>query len=434
MFSKSKVNGMNVTYTVHHPKHKKSILLTNISWEGNRLQISSGVSIEPKNWDKERGKIKRMEKNALQLNEYLENLSLEISKIYYEHKNMGRTISKDEFKQRVKEFINPLSRPKVKRERTFFEYFEDFIAERKPNYSERTIKHYVTTLNHLKNFKKRTGYPLSFENINDKFYSQFRNYMHNKGNAKNKSESRYNSKNCSNNTVASIIKHLKTFLHDCYKRKIIDNTDFVNHLVVGKKFGEIDTHKVALSENDLQKILEYEPPTPRLEKIKDLFLIQIYTAMRISDLHNLKPENFNMDDGIIYFYQNKTRRYIEIPIEPIKDILIKYSGFKLPKYQDPVYNRYIKELCKNAGLDSPIPIVTYYGKKRVEETFPKYQKISSHTARRTGITLLLVWGMLPEDVMYISGHTSRKSLDNYVKRSREEAKNRYKEIMRDKVL
>ena len=98
---------MNVTFTIHHPKNKTSMLLTNISWDGNRLQISSGISITPKNWNKQKGLINRMEKNAMEKNAFLKKLKTQITDFYYEKKVIGKDVTKDELKQKVKEIIKP---------------------------------------------------------------------------------------------------------------------------------------------------------------------------------------------------------------------------------------------------------------------------------------------------------------------------------------
>ncbi len=52
---------------------------------------------------------------------------------------------------------------------------------------------------------------------------------------------------------------------------------------------------------------------------------------------------------------------------------------------------------------------------------PTYKLVSCHTARRTMITLALKAGMLPKEVMKISGHRNRRSFDIYVNPSMDKA-------------
>jgi len=412
---------MNVTFTLHHPEQKTSMLLCNISWDGLRIQIGSGMSVEPKNWDKRKGVIKRIEKKSLEKNAYLENLKNELKNYFFELKAAGKTPTKDEFKNKAKSVINPNHLNRKKKTKSFFDYFEEFIEYRKTRNKRRTIQHFQTTMTHLMNFEKKTGYKISFESINEDFQHEFSKFLSTKNGEVFNKNIRNKEKNCNNNTIATIIKNLKTFLNHCYENNIIDSNSFSRDLKVGKKAGETVSQEIALNENDLKKIENYIPKTKKLEKIKDLFIIQIYTMLRVSDLMSLKKENFDTEAKLLILHQKKTNDLIRIPIDHIMDIILKYKDFNIPSYSTQKYNDYLKELGKESGIDTPVMQTDFYGNKAVEKKFKKYELITSHTARRTGITLHLKWGMLPEELMLISGHRDRKSFERYVKAVQQEA-------------
>lgn len=75
----------------------------------------------------------------------------------------------------------------------------------------------------------------------------------------------------------------------------------------------------------------------------------------------------------------------------------------------------LKEIAKLAGIVEPISQVKYSGVKRIETVKPKYFYISTHTARRTYTTLSLQKGMRAEMVMAITGHSSYKVMQGYMK-------------------
>lgn len=52
---------------------------------------------------------------------------------------------------------------------------------------------------------------------------------------------------------------------------------------------------------------------------------------------------------------------------------------------------------------------------------PKYELISSHTARRTFITRLIQRGVSPSEIMQITGHSSRDVFDKYIRIANVEA-------------
>ena len=57
----------------------------------------------------------------------------------------------------------------------------------------------------------------------------------------------------------------------------------------------------------------------------------------------------------------------------------------------------------------------YVGQKRIEITVPKYELITSHTARKTFVTNSLILGMKEMVVRNITGHKKEESFRRYVK-------------------
>jgi integrase len=78
-------------------------------------------------------------------------------------------------------------------------------------------------------------------------------------------------------------------------------------------------------------------------------------------------------------------------------------------------NEYLKEIGKLAEINENIAIVKYRGLEKVEFLEPKHNFISSHTARRTFVTLSLEKGMRPETVMSITGHKDYRTFKKYIK-------------------
>ena len=95
--------------------------------------------------------------------------------------------------------------------------------------------------------------------------------------------------------------------------------------------------------------------------------------------------------------------------------MLKNEG-RLPKlFSNQKTNEYLKELGELAGITESILIIKYRGIEKVEFLEPKYKFISSHTARRTFVTLSLEKGMRPETVMSITGHKDYKTFKKYIK-------------------
>jgi integrase len=226
-----------------------------------------------------------------------------------------------------------------------------------------------------------------------------------------------------NSSAIKILVILKTMLNQATNKGYNNDYTFLKAFAEVKKKIKVNNEDyiVALNEDEFELIQNYVPSTKKLEKVKDLFLLQIFMGVRISDLKTITLDNIDKNNKLIHIYQKKTKDYLSIPIhEKIEKILNKYPD-ELPILSDQKYNEYIKELCKAAGINQPVIKQKMYGNKIVNETNPKWKMISSHTARRTFITLSLKKGILPEYVMKVSGHKSRKSFEKYIKITRNEA-------------
>ncbi len=73
-------------------------------------------------------------------------------------------------------------------------------------------------------------------------------------------------------------------------------------------------------------------------------------------------------------------------------------------------NEYLKEFCEKAEINEPVKTVKYRGSERIEMTHKKFEVISTHTARRTFISLSLQKGMKPDVIMAITGHTTYRMM------------------------
>ncbi len=154
----------------------------------------------------------------------------------------------------------------------------------------------------------------------------------------------------------------------------------------------------------------------RLKRVRDLFVFQCFTGVRYSDIQNISREDLIGSTWRVR--TQKTHQLIEIPLNSYAlSILAKYSDYPqpLPVISNQKMNAYLKELCENAKIDEPVKVVKYQGNQRIETTHKKYEIIGTHTARRTFISLSLQKGMKPDVIMAITGHTTYRMMQRYLK-------------------
>ena len=299
------------------------------------------------------------------------------------------------------------------------------VTNRGTAYSIGTIKAIKTTTNQFKAFEKAQKRHYDFEDIDMQFYYDFMAYLQKR---------KYNI-----NTAGKIVKQLKTIMAAA-------ESDGYHHNVVYKsakfKGNRIDVDSIYLTKEDLDKIMaaDLSELDPICEKVRDIFMVGVWTAQRVSDYNNISREAIHTTkkhwieevpdpehEGetipeirtkvitYIDIVQQKTGAKVSIPCrKELIQILEKYD-YNLPHVYDQVINTQIKKIAEKAGLDEPITIETSKGGVKKLETFPKWKLVMSHTARRTGATLMFLAGIEAYDIIKITGHGDIDILKKYIK-------------------
>ena len=90
---------------------------------------------------------------------------------------------------------------------------------------------------------------------------------------------------------------------------------------------------------------------------------------------------------LILLRQGKTMNHVVIPLNDIaKKIIRKYNGGIPDGIHMNDFNKLIKGIAEDAGIDEDIIITKKRGGERKEKTYRKYELIASHTCRRSFCT------------------------------------------------
>lgn len=208
--------------------------------------------------------------------------------------------------------------------------------------------------------------------------------------------------------------------------------------------------EIYLNDTELQAL--YEMPLSGMEaQVRDVFLVGCYTCQRFSDYSALKKENFTTTSKgtkVVKLMQKKTNTNVVVPImnDNLLQIAEKYN-FNIPTVSDVILNRYIKNILKE--LSDSVPSlkltevtkltmkerskeasgeITYMRNEYGEVIKYRYDLVSSHTARRSGITNLYLTGLFDTvQMMSISGHKDERTFFEYIKLSSDEIADRIME-------
>lgn len=263
----------------------------------------------------------------------------------------------------------------------------------KKRYAKGSIKTFRFTVGFLKSFDPT----MKMQDITIETYYRFIRYCQ--------------AQDYSTNYIGSQIKNWKALGKAVGGNPIFDNPEF-------KKITE-DSFDIYLNEEELKCIYELHLSNPRYGLVRDWFILDCYTGLRVSDLIILSKHNYSK--GFISIANMKTSEKVVIPQHPyVKSIMDKYRGFP-PAVTDVEINRIIKLVAQEAGITSKVLFTITKGGKRNDHYLEKWEMCSCHTARRSFITNLLKNGVPDTIVMKLTGIKSHLTLKKYDKLGAEEA-------------
>lgn len=209
------------------------------------------------------------------------------------------------------------------------------------------------------------------------------------------------------------VSQLKTVMNEGYKLKYHRNTEFQFF-----KTRREDPDTVYLTKEEVERLWEYKPKGELDRKARDLFLLGVYSCARFSDYSRLSLDMIH--DGVIRFTQVKTSSSVMVPASPRLLSILERNGGAAPHIAQQHLNDWIKRVCKAVGINEKVEVTSSNGLRHKTEIKAKYELVSSHTARRTGITLLYMTGIPLQQVMLISGHKDQDSIRHYLRLTKEE--------------
>lgn len=397
----------HVSFVLKEPTstQKTSIILL-FRYSSGTTKIYTKQTIEPMFWDKSKQRVRQSIKvNYAKVNSILNEMESKILELYEkvledykrkpEHKELKNLFELEYFENKPQ-----FSKRKAKLLMEIFdEYEQRMISENKPKSGEK----YKQVKKNLLDFSKNRGYDIQFESLTNDFRNDFIHYL------------RFSEK-FAETTIHRKLKFIKTVLFYAIDCKYISESDFKMNL---KKFGvpDVQPDKIALTPNELAELENLDlSKNPRLDKVRDRFLIGCYTGLRFSDFMRLNKSHI-VDDKYIVIKQEKTKDVTTQPFwDEVRTLFEKYE-YELPApIKEPNFNLYIKEVCGMCESLKREQEITHFELGKLNTVYqPKYELVSSHTARRTFVTIRAQQGMSFEDIATATGHKSIKTLQGYMK-------------------
>jgi integrase len=413
---------MNYTFKLKQPNGTKESLIYFRSFfnnENKNFIYSTGEKIKPSEWDFEgrqpndlNGRSKRAEIHRsvkMQLDRY----SSFFTEIVNRYKNINEELTVDILKQRFDEKFKKIT---VKSD--FFRIYQEFLDEKENDYtgnsiSNSTLKRYKCNKNLLEDFESNCKVKMSLGKFDDKLYNKFLKYC-------------IEEKKHSANTLHRNVGLLKTFLLWALNKKYTYNNNFIAF----KKPAKFTTDEIALNYEQVELIYNYDfSDNKRLERVRDLFVFGCTTGMRFGNYSTISRSD--VDGNFIRVIDLKSKsKNLAIPLNSIsKSILEKYD-FNLPSITNQKMNEYIKEVFKKLEFTDEIKKTMKYGDELVDQKAEFWTRISSHTARRSFITIMKNKRVPDKVIMSYTGHTSLEVFNAYYRPSEDDKINYMNEVFK----
>jgi integrase len=286
---------------------------------------------------------------------------------------------------------NEMQRKVIENQNDLIALFDEYFEEKKSILKVQSHKDYTNLRKALEDFQSLNG-KINLSKIDVSTLNNFRKYL-------------LEVRKLNNNTTIKRMVILKPFIKKLIKNKFVKPIDWEEV----KKVEGTEVFIETLSFDEMKYIINQRGKVPQAyKKCLDLFIFQCLTSLRYSDL--IKINKHNSVGGQIRILSEKTNKPIIINLSQTALTILQENDYNLNYYQNQPYNRKIHDMFNYFSLN-----VNSF-KELVGTGLPRYQYFTSHTGRRTFITLQLLNSTPTSLVMLNTGHTRIQMLDKYVKR------------------
>lgn len=391
-----------IKFYIRKGKDKATIYTHLNTGKNEKFRTSTGLTIDPKQWNEKKGYPRNSVAVTRQLTNTLQKFEAFILEQYNHDQANGTEIKKDWLNTKTDTFFN-----RNQKRLYFSDFIEELIqeAQTRPNQkggyglSLNRIKNIRAFKKHLENYeaqelKKR----LTLSDVKNETLTKFRDYLLSKG----------YSVNCTGS-------HLSTFKTICVfiqgkDLELSVKTEKISPLKEKKTEEDI----IYLTTEELQKIEALTDLIPSLENTRKWLLLGCEIGQRGGDLLNLTEKNIIEIEGVkvVKLTQQKTGKQVFIPLTPTAQKIVQ----DFPKnIGQSAFNQFVKKLCRLAGITQKVK-----GRQTRTETTAtqivekeKWEFISSHTCRRSFASNY--YGKIPTATLkMITGHSTEEMFLRYI--------------------
>lgn len=370
-----------------NPDENMRHIFLRITINGESRELSTKLDWPKTRWNSKTGMATGNKPDALQLNTYLDSVKMKVMEARIKLMNKGKDITADN----IRSILLGASDENQFLLKVFRKHNDKMASLVGIEYAAGTLERYETSFSHTQAFIKwKYGKDdIEIRKLDYEFITDYEYWFK-------------SVRKCSHNTAIKYLGNMKKIVLDCVKRGWLSRDPFINYKMVKK-----EVHRVALTEDELNRISKRVFSTDRLNQVKDIFIFSCYTGLAYIDAKNL--EQNQIIDGVdgekwLITQRQKTDSPTRLPLLPqAMAIINKYknhpkveiTGKVLPTLSNQKTNAYLKEIADLCEIN---------------------KELTFHIARHTfATTVTLANGVPIETVSKMLGHKSLTQTQHYAK-------------------
>ena len=303
----------------------------------------------------------------------------------------------------------------AKHSNTLQYWFDTYISRLSQSGQIGTSISYKTTINSINAFKKN----LSLHDVTPDFLADYENHMTKAGK--------------SISTVGIYMRQLRAIINQAIEANVVSSERYPfkkYQIPAGRNI------KKALSDIDLNKLLNYIPNSSDKQKAIDFWLFSyLCNGMNFADIIELKPSD--VDGNHLHFVRVKTKRTKKKDLRPIRvglnpralEIIKRYKNtdpanpFLFPILEKDLSPLTAKHRCQG--------FIKWVNKRMavIGQELKITQKIGTYSARHSFSTVLKRKGVSTEFIKESLGHSSMVTTENYLDSFTDDVKLEYANLL-----
>jgi len=359
----------------------KSVIKCRITFIKKRKEFSTGVFINPKNWDSKQQLIRPPEPDAELFNTQLSLIKTKLSQAFLFLQVAGNDFSVEDIYRQYKGETSKQDMGLMQ----VYNIHSDRISKLVGIDLERvTYMKYLESGKHLQDFIrfKFKQKDIQIKTLKSSFIEHYEYYL--------KTEKRFQQ-----STLNKAIQRFRKVIRYAISEDYLNKDPFILY-----KAKRVKKPILYLSQEQLKKMEEADFGIRRIQQIKDLFVFCCYTGLAFKEMVNLKQKDIINENGEPWLkvFRGKTNRFYMIPLLPkAQELMDKYkeegSDYVFNSISNVKFNAYLKEIADVVGIDF---------------------NLTHHIARKTFATTVLLSNNVPMDIVSkLLGHTKLQTTQEH---------------------